>query len=329
VPHIAVAKNPDPLDPPTRKTSERRFNGSALSEVRESFSSAAIKYDTVFGNSYTTFEQIGYQQGRRSDEMSIGSKFKPRILGFVCNWCCYGGADLCGVSRFQYPPYIRLIRVMCSARVDLAHILFAFLTGQDAVFVGGCHLGDCHYITNGNYDALSTVTICKKILKHIGINPARLRLEWVSAGEGIRFAAIMNALGKEIEELGPLGKSEGLDEHTLKFRLEAVTRLVPYIKLVQTQRLGAPRSLRASGEQERDYQDFFNSDEIDRIFQEAIFDKLAVTQILSLLSEGPHSTAEIARMLDLTPSEVSRHLNTSSKQRLVRYDETRKCFALA
>ena len=114
--------------------------------------------------------------------MSAG--FKPRILGIICNWCCYGGADLCGVSRFQYPPYIRLIRVMCSARVDLAHILLAFATGQDAMFVGGCHLDDCHYITNGNYDALSVVTIAKKLLEHIGVNPDRLRLEWVSAGAG-------------------------------------------------------------------------------------------------------------------------------------------------
>ncbi len=261
--------------------------------------------------------------------MGTGSKFRPRILGFVCNWCCYGGADLCGVSRFQYPPYIRLIRVMCSCRVDFAHILLAFSTGQDAVFIGGCHLDDCHYITNGNYDALSTATIMKRVLKHIGVNPTRLRLEWVSAGEGIRFASIMNAFAKEIEELGPLGKSEGIDGHALSFRLEAARKLVPYMKLVQTQRLTPPRSLRVSGEQEQHYQNFFESDDVNRIFQEAIFDKLAIAQIVSLLREGPLSTAEIARRLDLTPSEVSRRLNASSKQRLVRYDERAKCFAPA
>ena len=261
--------------------------------------------------------------------MSNGSKFQPRILGFVCNWCCYGGADLCGVSRLQYPPYIRLIRVMCSARVDLAHILLAFSTGQDAVFVGGCHLGDCHYITNGNYDALSVATICKKLLEHIGLNPARFRLEWVSAGEGIRFANIMNEFGKEIADFGPLGESEGIDEHTLKFRLDALTKLVPYIKVVLAQRLAPPRSLRVSGEQEQNYRDFFHSEEVNRIFKEAILDKLAITQIVSLLRNGPLSTAEIASTLGLTPSEVSKHLSASSKQRLVRYDENRKCFALA
>lgn len=261
--------------------------------------------------------------------MSAGSKFSPRILGFVCNWCCYGGADLCGVSRFQYPPYIRLIRVMCSCRVDFAHILLAFSTGQDAVFIGGCHLDDCHYITNGNYDALSTVTIMKRVLEHIGVNPARLRLEWVSAGEGIRFAAVMNAFAKEIEELGPLGTSEGIDKPTLSFRLEAARKLVPYMKLVQTQRLGVPRSCRVSGEQEQRYRSFFESDDVSGIFKEAIFDRLAMAQIVSLLREGPLSTAEIARRLSLTPSEVSKHLNASSRQRLVRYDDSRKCFALA
>jgi F420-non-reducing hydrogenase iron-sulfur subunit len=209
--------------------------------------------------------------------MSAGGKFKPKILGMVCNWCCYGGADLCGVSRFQYPPYIRLIRVMCSGRIELGHILLAFSTGQDAVFVGGCHLGDCHYITNGNYDALSMVTICKKLLEHIGVNPKRLRLEWVSAGEGIRFANIMNEFGKEIEELGPIGKSEGIDENALKFRLEAISKLIPYIKLVQTERLSLPRSMGESGNPEQRCHDFFNSDEVNKIFDETIFDKLAIS----------------------------------------------------
>jgi len=260
--------------------------------------------------------------------MGTGSN-KPRILGIICNWCCYGGADLCGVSRFQYPPYIRLIRVMCSARVDLAHILLAFSTGQDAMFVGGCHLDDCHYITNGNYDALSVVTIARKLLEHVGVNPNRLRLEWVSAGEGIRFANIMNDFGSQVEKLGPLGKSEGISKDELKVRLEEVQKLVPYIKLVQTERLRAPLSLRVSGEQEQHYHKFFNSEEVNKIFKEAIFDKLAIGQIISLLHGGPMTTGEIAKGVGLTPSEVSRHLNSSSRQRLVRYDEDQKRYALA
>ena len=133
---------------------------------------------------------------RSEPRVSTELEFKPRMLGIICNWCCYGGADLCGVSRFQYPPFIRLLRVMCSAWVDMAHIFRALSKGLDAVFIGGCHLNDCHYVTNGNYDALSMVQICKRLLAHTGVNPDRVRLEWVSAGEGIRFANIMNEYGE-------------------------------------------------------------------------------------------------------------------------------------
>jgi F420-non-reducing hydrogenase iron-sulfur subunit len=202
--------------------------------------------------------------------MAAGHQFEPKILGFLCNWCCYAGADLAGVSRFQYPPNMRVIRLMCSGRVDPAHIFRAFSTGQDAVFIGGCHLNDCHYVTHGNYDALSMVYICKKLLEHIGLNPERLRLEWVSAGEGIRFANIMNEFVPGIEKLGPLGKGEGIGEDELKFKLEAVTKLIPYIKLVQSERLRVPVRT------EEAYHEFFTSEDFDRLFNESIGDKLAL-----------------------------------------------------
>jgi F420-non-reducing hydrogenase iron-sulfur subunit len=212
--------------------------------------------------------------------MTAGYSFEPRILGFLCNWCCYAGADLAGVSRFQYPPNIRVIRVMCSGRVDPAHIFRAFSTGLDAVFIGGCHLNDCHYVTHGNYDALSMVYICKKLLEHIGLNPERLRIEWVSAGEGIRFANIMNEFVPRIEKLGPLGKGEGIDEHELKFKLEAVTKLIPYIKLVQSERL------RVSVRTEEAYNKFFSSEEFNRLFNELIADKLALYQHVSARNQN-------------------------------------------
>ena len=255
--------------------------------------------------------------------MAAGHKFEPKILGFLCNWCCYAGADLAGVSRFQYPPNMRMIRLMCSGRVDPAHIFRAFSTGQDAVFIGGCHLNDCHYVTHGNYDALSMVYICKKLLEHIGLNPERLRLEWVSAGEGIRFANIMNEFVPSLEKLGPLGKGEGIDEHELKFKLEAVTKLIPYIKLVQSERL------RVSDRTEEAYNKFFTGEEFNRLFNELIADKLIKSQIVSLLRERPHSTGEISEILSLDPLEVSRHMNSSSRQGLVRYDIDRNCYALA
>jgi coenzyme F420-reducing hydrogenase delta subunit/NADH:ubiquinone oxidoreductase subunit E len=243
--------------------------------------------------------------------MPAGQPFEPKILGFLCNWCCYAGADLAGVSRFQYPPNIRVIRVMCSGRVDPAHIFRAFSNGLDAVFIGGCHLNDCHYVTHGNYDALAMVHICKKLLEHIGLDPERLRIEWVSAGEGIRFSNIMNEFVPRIEKLGPLGKSEGLDKQELKSKLEAVTKLIPYIKLVQSERLRPVKT-------EEAYKKFFTSEEFDRLFKELITDKLAVSQITALLRERPLSTGEISEILGLSPSEVSRHLPVSARNRNVR-----------
>jgi coenzyme F420-reducing hydrogenase delta subunit len=200
--------------------------------------------------------------------MTTGYQFEPRILGFLCNWCCYAGADLAGVSRFQYPPNMRVIRIMCSGRVDPAHVFRAFATGQDAVFIGGCHLNDCHYVTHGNYDALAMVYVCKRLMENIGLNPERLRLEWVSAGEGIRFAGIMNEFVPRIKELGPLGEGEGLDGQELKSKLEAVTKLIPYIKLVLSERLRVPQRT------EEAYTEFFTGDEFDRLFDESIGDKL-------------------------------------------------------
>lgn len=261
--------------------------------------------------------------------MGSGAEFNPKLLGIICNWCCYGGADLCGVSRLQYPPHIRLIRVMCSARVDLAHIFRAFSNGLDGVFVGGCHLNDCHYITNGNYNALGMVKICRKLLERIGIDPGRLRLEWVSAGEGIRFANVMNDFAPRIRKLGPLGSSEGLDEKTLRFKLDAAAKLIPYIKLVERQRLRAPLGLRTSSDPGEEYDKFFNSDEINKLFDYTIADKLVISQITSLLREGPLSTGEISETLGLSPSETSRQLNVSSMHGLVRFDADLKRFVAA
>ncbi len=198
--------------------------------------------------------------------MSGKSTFKPKMLGIICNWCCYGGADLCGVSRFQYPAYIRLIRVMCSGRVDMKHILTAFSLGQDAVFVGGCHINDCHYNPEGNYDALSMVTLCRKLLEYVGINPLRLRIEWVSAGEGIRFSQIMNEFAGQIEDLGPLGESEGLDPDQVQSGLKKLIKLVPYFKLAQRDKLALHDFNLA---EEEKYANLYSKEEVQRLIEEA------------------------------------------------------------
>ena len=212
---------------------------------------------------------------------------------------------------------------MCSGRVDLAFILRAFSNGMDGVFIGGCRLNECNYITHGNYDALSMTHLCRKLLEHIGLNPERLRIEFMSAGEGILLAEVINDFVKKVKELGPLGKGEGIDEDELKSKLEAVTKLIPYIKLVERERLRVPFK------SEEAYNKFFTSDEVNRLFNELIGDKLAISQIMLLLRERPLSSGEISEILGLNPSEVSRHINSSSRQGLVRYDESRKRFALA
>jgi len=230
---------------------------------------------------------------------------------------------LAGVSRLQYTTETKLIRVMCTGRVDLAFVLRAFSNGADGVFIGGCHLNECHYITDGNYHALNMVLLCKKLMEHIGINPERLRLEWLSAGEGIRFAEVITDFTKKLKELGPLGIGEGINENGLKLKLEAVKNLVPYIKLVEREKL------RVHFDTEDEYNEFFTSDEVDRLFRELIADKLTISQILSLLRERPLSTGEISEILGLSPSEVSRYLNSSSREGLVRFDEIQKCFVPA
>jgi F420-non-reducing hydrogenase iron-sulfur subunit len=135
--------------------------------------------------------------------MSEKKGFEPRIIGFLCNWCSYAGADLAGVSRIQYPPNIRIIRLMCSGRIDPAFVLEAFKDGADGVLIAGCHLpSDCHYMS-GNFKALRRITLLKKVLKDLGIEPERLRLEWVSASEGDKFANVVKSMVEDVKKLGP------------------------------------------------------------------------------------------------------------------------------
>jgi len=212
---------------------------------------------------------------------------------------------------------------MCSGRVDLEFILRAFQTGQDGVFIGGCKLDECNYITHGNYDALSNSFLCKKIMAHIGLNPERLSIEFMSGADGNLLAEKTDEFTERIKALGPIGKGEGLDPKGLAAKLQAARKLVPYIKLVERERMRFPIKSKAA------YEAFFTGDEFKRLFDELIANQLAVSQITSLLKEKPLTTAQMAEMLNLSPSDLSRHIGNSSRQRLVRYDESLKCYALA
>ena len=212
---------------------------------------------------------------------------------------------------------------MCSGRVDLEFILRAFSSGQDGVFIGGCRLGECNYITHGNFDALGTTLLAQKILEHIGLDPERLQIQFMSSGDGHILAEAINQFAKTVKEVGPLGKSEGIGEKGMKLKLDAARKLVPFIKLVERERL------RVTPKSEQAYRDFYAGGEFDGLFTELIVNRLAIGQIMLLLQEKPLSTSEMAEILGLNPSEISRHINRSSRQGLVRYDESRNCYALA
>jgi len=130
-------------------------------------------------------------------------RFEPRIVAFFCNWCTYTAADLAGISRLKYAANVRVIRVMCSGRVDPQFVLDAFAEGADGVLIGGCHPGDCHY-QEGNYKALRRVHLLKRVLHDLGIEEARFRLEWISASEGDKVRTVVNEMVRQVRELGPL-----------------------------------------------------------------------------------------------------------------------------
>jgi F420-non-reducing hydrogenase iron-sulfur subunit len=129
--------------------------------------------------------------------------FEPKIVAFCCSWCAYAGADLAGTSRIQYPHNLRMVRVMCSGSIDPLFILYALVKGADGVFIGGCHPGECHYLT-GNYRARRRIAITKKLLEYMGIDSRRIQASWVSASEGVKFAEVITKMAKELKEIGPM-----------------------------------------------------------------------------------------------------------------------------
>ena len=156
-------------------------------------------------------------------ETSPEKKFSPKIVAFLCNWCSYSASDLAGTSRIKYAPHVRMIRVMCSGRVDPTFVLKAFALGADGVMIAGCHPGDCHYIEQ-NYKTLRRYHLLRRMLQDVGIEPERLRLVWASASEGPQLAQAINQFVQEIQQLGPLGWSQNWQENGQ--RQEALAAIV-------------------------------------------------------------------------------------------------------
>lgn len=268
--------------------------------------------------------------------------FEPQILGLLCNWCCYAGADLAGVSRFQYPPNIRIIRVMCSGRVDALFVLDAFSRGIDGVLVGGCHPGDCHYGT-GNYEAIHMINMTRMLLEYIGIDPHRVRLEWVSAAEGVRFAHIVSEFTEQVRALGPLGSEQGVRAEAPR-RLDRARRGLSSAKsqpegeeLEGLQlRLDAAK-IAAGGEKLRwivgksteflregnKYGEVFTRHELNRAMERIVADEVAAEEILLLLQQEPLSVRKLSQRLELPPPQVLKYITALRRKGLVRLEGIR------
>jgi len=238
--------------------------------------------------------------------------FEPKLIGFMCNWCSYAGADLAGVSRYQYPPEIRIVKVMCSARVDPDIVLEMFIQGADGVFVGGCHIGDCHYI-KGNYYAQQRMKVVNKLLEKCGIEPERLRLEWVSASEGERFAKLMTEFTAQISALGasPVsGEQPDIKKLELLFAAKSVVEDVRVRAL-----LGKYVEFSEKGNV---FGRKMSEEELNALLDSVIDDEFARINILLAASSKPVSVKELAASLNLSATKVLRHIVTLKERDLVR-----------
>ena len=214
--------------------------------------------------------------------------FEPKILSFLCNWCAYAGADLAGISRFQYPPNTRVIRVMCSGRVDPVFIPRAFLAGFDGTMILGCHPGDCHYLT-GNFQAEKKIQLTRKLFEMAGIGSERILLDWVSAGEGERFAQVVRQFVEKMRQLGPFD----LDPEA-KERLRAIGASLEGEKIRWMVGKG-PELL----EKENVYGERVPKERIQEVIEGTIRDEFIKNRIMLLVGSKPLAAAEISKTLNL------------------------------
>ena len=218
-------------------------------------------------------------------------EIRPRILAFSCNWCSYAGADMAGVSRFQYPPNAKLIRVMCSGRIDPWMMVEPFFHHADGVLVTGCHIGDCHYVV-GNYHAEMRVKFVKKLLEFAGIDPARVRLGWISAAEGQKFKELIEGAVNEIKELGPfelekhydalVTVKEGVNNPRLRWAVGKIAEIARYIKLEEK--------------------------EIDAFFEEMIKSEFMAGKVTAMLESGEYTIERISESLSIPVQDVVKYV---------------------
>lgn len=240
--------------------------------------------------------------------------FEPKILGFLCNWCSYAGADLAGVSRIQYPPNIRVIRVMCSGRVDPKFIFTGLQVGIDGIIVMGCHPGDCHYI-EGNYEAEVKFKMVKLLLNLVDLQD-RVHLEWVSASEGVRFGEVVTSFTESIKKLGPSPLSgENFDQQLLE-KLKAIELAAG------GERLRALVAIkRIIMEEGNIYGEKISQEELDEILISAIEDEFLRQQILLKLKNEPLSVKDLSQLLNIDSSVILKHIINLKARNLIDYNK--------
>jgi F420-non-reducing hydrogenase iron-sulfur subunit len=237
--------------------------------------------------------------------------FEPKILSFLCNWCAYAGADLAGISRFQYPPNTRTIRVMCSGRIDPAFIPRAFRAGFDGVMILGCHPGDCHYLT-GNIQAERKITLVRRLLDDMGIGKERLLLDWVSAGEGQRFSVLITQFVKQIRDMGPFLLN---DETEGKLRVIQSSLEGEKIRWMVGK---APELM----EKENVYGEQVDPERIKEVMENTLHEELTKNRILVLLEAGPQAAKELSDKLNLSLHTTLSHLVSLVGEGRIGFDST-------
>jgi len=227
--------------------------------------------------------------------------FEPKILGFLCNWCSYAGADLAGVSRIQYPTNIRVIRVMCSGRVDPSFVADAFIHGIDGVLVLGCHLGDCHYLT-GNYETEIKMKALSKLLDLINFSN-RMRLDWVSAAEGNKFAQIVLEFTNHIKKLGPSPIKEKQKGPQITDSLQAVKNVLEDSRL-----RGLIARQRELVTDKNVYGEQISVERFENLIDDAIKNEFIRHIIIIKIKEKGKSVPVIANEIGIKAREVLEHI---------------------
>ncbi len=242
------------------------------------------------------------------------AEFEPKIIGFLCNWCSYAGADLAGVSRIQYPTNIRIVRVMCSGRIDPTIPLEVLTMGADGVIVLGCHPGDCHYVEGNLYEERK-IKMLKKLLSLTGLEPERLKLEWVSASEGQRFARIVTQFTDEIKKLGPSPISERKPDKKILQNMQAAKSAASDFKLRVL--VGRERELT---EKNNVYEEKISQIEFDAILDETVEAEFTRHKIYQLTKTQPCSVKGLAEVLEKKPADVLKEIVAMRRQNMIGFD---------